>query len=178
MKVLSINLGSPEEIGTSRSGKVISAINKIPVRGSVLAKKLSLEGDHQADLKVHGGFEKAVYVYPSENYAHWQKSFSKLPWGSFGENLTTEGLSEETTFLGDRLLIGSAEFSVTRPRFPCSKLGLKFGTQKMVKLFSEYGHSGFYLKVLKEGKLKAGDEITLIHETNSESVADFFRRNA
>jgi len=122
---------------------------------------LGLEGDSQADLTVHGGRDKAVYAYPSEHYGYWRERFPgmEMPWGTFGENLTTEGLLEETVHVGDRFAIGSAELQVTRPRLPCFKLGLRFKTQTMVRRFLASGRTGFYLSVIKEGRMEAGDAI-------------------
>jgi len=131
--------------------------------------KLNLAGDRQADLSVHGGVNKAVYAYPSEHYPFWKEEFPDMdmPWGSFGENFTTEGIFEDSIRVGDLLKIGSAEFQVTQPRFPCYKLGLKFGTQRMLKLFLKSKRSGFYLRVLKEGTCEAGDNIHIIHENKN-----------
>jgi len=139
----------------------MSGIDKHPVEGPVAVRKTNLEGDKQADLTVHGGVNKAVYVYPSENYRFWKKQFParKLPWGSFGENLTTQGLLEDSIRIGDKLVIGSAEFEVTQPRMPCYKLGLKFDTQSILKTFLDSRRSGFYLRVLKEGSVKVNDGI-------------------
>ena len=133
--------------------------------------RLNLEGDRQADLTVHGGVDKAVYAYPSEHYPYWAEKYPKMkiPWGSFGENLTTEGLLEDEVHVGDRFGVGSAEFAVTQPRLPCYKLGLRFGTQAILKTFLHSERSGYYLKVLQEGKVKAGDTIRPI-ETNESSL--------
>jgi len=115
MRVLSINVGRPRDIRAGRD-IVTTSIFKSPVAGSVHVGKLNLEGDQQSDLTVHGGVRKAVYVYPSEHYAFWRAELAdvELPWGAFRENLTTEGILEETTSIGDTLRIGSAEFVVTR----------------------------------------------------------------
>jgi len=131
---------------------------------------LNLEGDRQADLTVHGGVDKAVYAYASEHYRFWVEKYPnmELPWGTFGENLTTEGLLEDKVHVGDRFGVGSAEFAVTQPRFPCYKLGLRFGTQAILKTFLDSERSGYYLKVLREGKVKAGDLIRTV-EVNENS---------
>jgi MOSC domain-containing protein YiiM len=168
----------PSEIGSFRGKKVLSGIRKEPVTGSVIVRKLNLDGDRQADLTVHGGVDKAVYVYPSENYPFWKNKFPDLDirWGTFGENFTTEGLHEDSIHIGDRLIVGSAEFAVTQPRFPCYKLEVRFGANKMTKLFLESLRSGFYLKVLKEGRIEAGDEIRVIGGSeNSETVESAVR---
>lgn len=169
MRVLSINVGRPRDI---RSGRdiVTTSIFKSPVAGSIHVGKLNLEGDEQSDLTVHGGIRKAVYVYPSEHYALWRAELPdvELPWGAFGENLTTEGILEETTSIGDTLRIGTAEFVVTQPRQPCYKLALRLGRPDILKRFVRSGRSGFYLAVTREGDIAAGDVIKLV--PNSEST--------
>src|SRR3989475_8885773 len=128
MKVVSINVGLPREVRWH--GKtVLTSIFKAPVEGSVKVRHLNVEGDRQSDLAVHGGADKAVYVYPAEHYAFWRAELPgvDLPWGAFGENLTTEGLMEDSVHIGDRFRIGSAELVVTQPRMPCFKLGIRFG---------------------------------------------------
>ena len=137
-----------------------------------------MEGDRQADLTVHGGVDKAVYAYPSEHYPYWAEKYPKMemPWGSFGENFTTEGLLEDEVHVGDRFMMGSAEFAVTQPRFPCYKLGLKFGTQAILKTFLDSERSGYYLKVLREGNVKAGDTIRTVEANeNSPTITSMVR---
>ena len=164
-----MNVGSVHELGRIRGKPVRSGFIKKPVSGSVKVGRLNLEGDRQADLTVHGGVDKAVYAYPSEHYPYWAKKYPKMemPWGSFGENFTTEGLLEDEVHVGDRFVVGSAEFAVTQPRFPCYKLGLRFGTQAILKTFLDSEKSGYYLKVLQEGKVKAGDSIRTIEVNES-----------
>jgi MOSC domain-containing protein YiiM len=132
--------------------------------GRVRVTRLNVDGDQQSDLSAHGGTEKAVYAYPSEHYAFWREELPglDLPWGAFGENFTTEGLLEGSARIGDRLRVGSAEFVVTQPRMPCFKLGIRFGRPDMVKRFQRSGKSGFYLAVLQEGEIAAGDSFELI----------------
>ena len=161
------------QLGRVRGKPVYSGFVKKPVSGAVKVGELNLEGDRQADLTVHGGVDKAVYAYPSEHYPYWAEKYPKMeiPWGSFGENFTTEGLLETEVHVGDRLGVGSAEFAVTQPRFPCYKLGLRFGTQAILKTFLDSERSGYYLKVLREGKVKAGDPIKTIEvNENSPSI--------
>jgi len=163
MRVLSVNVGLPREVEW-RKEPVTTAIYKAPVSGPVQVRQLNLDGDRQADLSVHGGPDKAVYAYPSEHYAYWRKELPgmALPWAAFGENLTVEGLGEADLRVGDALRIGSAEFIVTQPRLPCYKLNVRFQRPDMVKRFLRSGRTGFYLAVIKEGELAAGDEIQLI----------------
>ena len=163
MRVLSVNVGRHREIQW-RGQMVQTAIFKAPVIGRVAVTRLRVEGDDQADLSVHGGPEKAVYAYPSEHYAFWREELPgvALPWGAFGENLTTEGLLETTVRVGDQLRIGSTELVVTQPRMPCFKLGVRFDRPDMVKRFMRSGRTGFYLAVMKEGKVGAGDPVDLV----------------
>jgi len=140
------------------------------VPGRVRVTKLNVEGDQQSDLAVHGGINKAVYVYPSEYYAFWRKELpgADLPWGMFGENFTTEGsLDDQSVFIGDRFRVGSAEFVVTQPRMPCFKLGIRFGRPDIIKRFLHSGRAGFYLAVRKEGEVAAGDSIELLARDQS-----------
>ncbi len=140
---------------------VRTGIFKAPTAGRVRVQRLGLEGDEQADLAVHGGPLKAVYAYPSEHYAFWRGELpgAELPWGAFGENLTIAGLSEETVRVGDAFRIGTALLAATKPRFPCYKLGIRFGRPALVERFLASGRTGFYLRVLEEGVLGPGDAI-------------------
>jgi MOSC domain-containing protein YiiM len=170
MRLLSVNVGRPREVAWN--GKIVrTSIFKSPVQGRVIARRLNLDGDEQSDLTVHGGVDKAVYAYPSEHYSFWHQKLPgmDLPWGAFGENLTTEGLREDTLHIGDHLRIGSGEFVVTQPRMPCFKLGIRFGRPDIIKQFLRSGLSGFYLAVIKEGEVAAGDLIELTSD-NSEGV--------
>ena len=180
MRLLSVNVGTPRKIGrvSPREKEVVSAIVKKPVKGPVAVRKVNLDGDRQADLTAHGGVDQAVYAYPSEHYAYWTERFPHvdMPPGTFGENLTTEGLLEETVRVGDRFVIGSAEFEVTKPRLPCYKLGIRFGTQKMIKAFLDSGRTGFYLKVVREGRVQAGDAVTPTTRGTSGTIASVVRK--
>ena len=163
MRVVSVNIGLPREI--EWQGKLVTtAIFKEPVAGRVALRSLNLDGDRQADLSVHGGREKAVYAYPVEHYRPWRAELADgaLSYGAFGENLTTEGLREDAVHVGDRVRVGSAELVVTQPRLPCYKLGIRFGRADMVKRFLASGRTGFYLAVLREGEVGAGDAIHLV----------------
>jgi len=128
------------------------------------ARALNLDGDEQSDLSVHGGVDKAVYVYPAEHYEFWRQELPKmeLPWGVFGENLTTEGLLESNVGIGDRFRVGSSEFVVTQPRLPCFKLGIRFGRPDILKRFLQSGRTGFYFAVATEGEVGAGDSVDSI----------------
>jgi MOSC domain-containing protein YiiM len=175
--LISIQVGVPRTV--NRDGQeVATGIFKSPVDTRVRLRELNLDGDQQADLSVHGGQNKAVYAYPSEHYPFWKKELPgvDLPWGSLGENFTTAGLLESSVCLGDRFEIGTAEVVVTQPRIPCFKLNLKFNRHDMIQRFLASHRSGFYLRVLREGEVGAGDEIRLIHQDeNHVSVADVLR---
>jgi len=160
MKLISVNVGLPREITVG--GKIVrTSIWKAPVQGRVHVSTLNLNGDQQSDLSVHGGVDKAVYVYPSEHYSYWRTQLSdvELPWGAFGENFTSEGILEDQTRIGDRIRVGSAEFMVTQPRMPCFKLGIRFDRTDMVKRFLQSKRIGFYLAVIREGDVANGDAI-------------------
>ncbi len=162
-RALSVNVGLPQVLEW-QGRRVRTSIYKRPVPGAVRVRRLNLDGDEQSDLSVHGGVEKAVYVYPSEHYAFWRAELrlDDLQWGAFGENVTSEGLMETTVRIGDRLRIGTAEFRVTRPRLPCYKLGLRFGRADMVDRFLASGRVGFYLSVSGEGEIEAGDAVEVV----------------
>ena len=177
MRIVSINVGLPREV-QGRGKMVTTSIFKAPVAGRVRVGRLNVEGDRQSDLTVHGGAEKAVYVYPSEHYAFWREELPgvALPWGAFGENFTTEGLLEDGIHIGDRLRIGSADFTVTQPRMPCFKLGIRFERADIVKRFLKSGRTGFYLSVSREGGVAAGDAVTLTaHDEKAISVTDIVK---
>ncbi|HKS11237.1 MAG TPA: MOSC domain-containing protein [Pyrinomonadaceae bacterium] len=168
MKIISVNVGLPRLV--LRDGEPVSTgIFKEPVNGRVKVQTLNLDGDRQSDLSVHGGPQKAVYVYPSEHYEFWKRELPEmdLPWGMFGENLTTTGLFETEVNIGDKFRIGTAEVMVTQPRMPCYKLGIRFGRADIIKRFLISERSGFYLSVLKEGELGAGDEFQLLEKNAS-----------
>jgi MOSC domain-containing protein YiiM len=177
MKLISINVGLPR-IVTVNGDPVSTGIFKEPVAGRVMLRTLNLDGDRQADLSVHGGPSKAVYVYPSEHYDYWKRELPgmNLSWGMFGENFTSAGLFESDVNIGDRFSVGSAAVMATEPRMPCYKLGIKFGRADMVKKFLASERTGFYFAVLQEGEVGAGDPIELIETTeHSVRVSDITR---
>lgn len=177
MHVVSVNVGPPRVVSW-RGEWVSTAIFKEPVGGPVAIEGDNLIGDEQADLTVHGGPDKAVYVYPAEHYPFWAQELGRdLSWGSFGENLTVKGLPlEDELAIGDRLRIGSARFEVAQPRQPCFKLGLRFGDPLMVKRFLAAGRSGYYLRIVEAGTLSAGDPIEIAeHAAARVSVSEVTR---
>lgn len=167
MKLLSVNVGRPRAV-MQDGDAVLTGIFKDPVKGRVTLRTLNLDGDGQADLSVHGGPTKAVYVYPSEHYDYWKRELPgmELPWGMFGENFTTVGLLESQLNIGDKFHVGSATVTVTEPRMPCYKLGIKFGRPDIVKKFLASERTGFYFRVLEEGEVGADDGIRLIERNN------------
>jgi MOSC domain-containing protein YiiM len=177
MKLISVNTGLPREV-TWHGINVTTGIFKHPVEGRVAVRKLNLDGDRQADLTVHGGEDKAVYCYPFSHYAYWTKQLPgrQLPMGMFGENLSTDGLLEDSVHIGDRFSIGSAEVIVTQPRLPCYKLGVRFQADDMVKRFLASGRTGFYFAVTREGEVAGGDDIKVIaREPNGVPVSEITR---
>ncbi len=163
MKTLSLNVGRPQLV--TRNGEPVStAIFKKPVEGRVMLRTLNLDGDRQADLSVHGGPTKAVYVYPAEHYEYWRNELPEmdLPFGMFGENFTATGFDERTLNIGDQFSIGEALVMVTEPRMPCYKLGIRFGRVDIIKKFMASERTGFYLGVLREGEVGVGDEFQLV----------------
>lgn len=163
MKLMSVNVAQP--VAVQHGGRTIrTGIFKKPVTGAIRVEKYNLEGDGQADLDNHGGEHKAVYAYSLDHYAYWRRVLDReeMDYGQFGENLTVAGLDESESCLGDQLRIGSALFTITQPRVPCFKLGIRLDDEKMPKLFSESARTGFYLKVLREGAIEAGDRVDVI----------------
>lgn len=163
MKIVSVNVSQPRVIVIG-GREVLTAIFKEPRSGRVAVRRHQLDGDAQADTRVHGGEYKAVYAYPIEHYGYWEERLGRNGFapGMFGENLTTSGLLEDVICIGDVLRIGSAELQVTHPRMPCNKLAHKFERPQFIKEFLTSGRSGFYLRVIREGDVGGGDEVTLV----------------
>ena len=177
MELISVNVGGPRDVAW-RGRTVRTSIWKTPVAGRVRVARLNLEGDRQSDLSVHGGPDKAVYAYPAEHYPFWRRELPEVdfPWGAFGENLTTSGLREDEVCVGDHVRCGTVELLVTQPRLPCYKLGIRADRADMVKRFQQSGRTGFYLAVLREGDLAAGDALELVATGEDRvSVADVTR---
>ncbi|MBD2037888.1 MOSC domain-containing protein [Leptolyngbya sp. FACHB-321] len=174
MKIVSVNVGLPREV-TWKGKTVSTGIFKAPVSDRVMVRSLNLDGDGQADLTVHGGVDKAVYVYPFEHYDYWRDELpnTELTLGNFGENFTTTGMREEDLNIGDRFQIGDVELMVSQPRMPCYKLGIRFGRPDMVKRFPASRRTGFYFRVLQEGEVGVGDTLELVsRDENNITVAD------
>jgi MOSC domain-containing protein YiiM len=177
MKIIFVNVGMPRLVEYNRE-PIATGIYKNPVEGKVKVNQLNLGGDAQADLSVHGGVKKSVYAYPFEHYKFWQKEYPNkdLPLAIFGENLTTEGVTEKEICAGDRVRIGTAEFIVTEPRFPCFKLGIRFGRKDILRRFQKSRRSGFYLSVAKTGEVEAGNAIEFIErDPNRVTIEELVR---
>ncbi|MCZ6819550.1 MAG: MOSC domain-containing protein [Calditrichaeota bacterium] len=160
MKLLSVNVSLPKEV--QNNGKTMTTgIFKEPVKKRVMLRTMNLDGDGQADLVGHGGIYKAVYVYSIENYEYWKSELGRndFTYGQFGENFTVAGMLEDEIHIGDVFRVGGALVEVTQPRVPCAKLGFKMGMAKFPKLFLQNSRVGFYLRVLEEGEVGAGDVI-------------------
>jgi MOSC domain-containing protein YiiM len=178
----SVNVGLPVPLETSK-GRVLSAIGKRPVAGRVAVHPLGLDGDAQADLAVHGGPEQAVYAYPLEHYAAWAAELGVpaggdgFPRGWFGENLTVQGALETDVHIGDTFRAGTALLQVTKPRSPCFKLAATMGHSDFAKRFLASGRTGYYLRVLTEGEVGAGDAFLLVaRDGQTPTVLDDARR--
>ncbi len=176
MHITSVQVGRAKEV--LWEGKMVStSIYKTPVDNVVQVKKNNLEGDEQADLKVHGGLNKAIYAYPAEHYPWWQFELylEEVPWGIFGENLTIVGWKESEVNIGDIFKAGNALLMAVQPRFPCFKLGIRFNNKEVVRKFWEAQKPGIYFKVVREGELKKGDDFVRVQEsTSQESILDAY----
>lgn len=158
MKLLSVNVSPPVEV-LHRGKTLTTGIFKEPVNRRVMLRTMNLDGDGQADLTAHGGIYKAAYVYSIENYDYWKQELGRtdFAFGQFGENFTVEGMSEDEIHVGDVFRVGGALVEVTQPRVPCYKLGIRMGLSQFVKMFLASCRVGFYLRVLEEGEVGAGD---------------------
>ena len=159
MNILSVNVSLPKEI-THNGRTVTTGIFKQPVSGRVMLRTLNLDGDGQADLVGHGGEYKAAYVYTFENYRYWEAELGRtdFTYGQFGENLTVSGMLDDTVHVGDVFRVGGALVEVTQPRVPCFKLGIRMGIEGFEHMLLSSNRIGFYLRVLEEGDVGAGDD--------------------
>ncbi len=156
----SVNVGLPNNV--SWQGKTVyTGVWKHPVEGPVMVRRLNIDGDGQGDTNGHGGEQRAVLVYQIQSYRHWATHFGRgdLGYGQFGENLTVDGLPDDEVCIGDRYRIGEAEFEVTQPRVTCYRVGMRFGEPELPALLVSHHRPGFYMRVITEGRIQAGDEI-------------------
>jgi ferredoxin-NADP reductase/MOSC domain-containing protein YiiM len=162
-RLLSVNVGLPQDVAWE--GRTVhTAVWKAPVAGRRLVRRLDVDGDAQGDLQGHGGEQRAVLVYQVESYRYWERELGRGPWGpgQFGENFTVEGLADDEVCIGDRYRIGGALFEVTQPRVTCFRVGVRMGEPRMPALLVAHHRPGFYLRVLQEGEVGAGDEIVRV----------------
>jgi ferredoxin-NADP reductase/MOSC domain-containing protein YiiM len=162
-RLLSVNVGLPRDIAWQ--GKTVhTGIWKAPVEGRCMARRLNIDGDGQGDLAGHGGERRAVFVYQMDSYRYWQNHLGRndFVYGQFGENFTVDGLADTEVCIGDRYRIGGALFEVTQPRVTCYRLGIRLNEPEMAALVVKHGRPGFYFRVLEEGEVEAGDEITQV----------------
>ncbi len=162
-RLLSVNVGLPRDIAW-RGETVRTAIWKEPVQGRRMVRRLNIDGDRQGDLAGHGGEQRAVFVYQMESYHYWERQLGRndFVFGQFGENFTVDGLSDEEVCIGDHYRIGSALFEVTQPRVTCYRVGIRMNEPQMPALLVSHRKPGFYLRVLQEGEVAAGDEIVKV----------------
>lgn len=171
MKLLSLNVGQPKCVNW-KGKEIETSIFKYPVEGRKAVSLLNIEGDKQADLRYHGGRDKAIYAYDKAHYEAWQTHIDRKEWsfGLFGENLSTEGLEETEVLIGNIYQVGSVLIQATQPRIPCFKLNICFEREDMTALFYNFKRYGIYFRVLEEGVLQAGDTIELV-KTSSYSIS-------
>ena len=177
VKIKSTNIAEPRSIQW-RGREIITGIYKYPVTSPIFLGTEIVKEDTIADRKVHGGPDKACYLFSSDHYDYWQNLYPQLEWdwGMFGENLTVDGLDESALLIGDIYKVGTALVQVSQPREPCFKLGIRFGTQNILKEFIEHGWPGTYVRILKEGKVCQGDRVELVKSSsNALSIRDFFK---
>jgi MOSC domain-containing protein YiiM len=162
MKVVSVNIGE-RKIVEWNERLITTGIFKFPIGGPIFLDREEVRADTIIDRKHHGGIEQAVYGYSEDHYAHWKALYPDLEWtyGMFGENLTIQNLEETTLRVGDTYKLGEAIVEVTKPRQPCMKLGVRFGTQGVLKQFWHSTKSGIYFKVIQKGHVRVGDEMVL-----------------
>jgi MOSC domain-containing protein YiiM len=158
-----VNVGRPRQVSVRRGRPLMSAIGKAPVSGPVRVEGVNVAGDDQADRRVHGGPDKVVYAYATEDAAWWAQTLGRdIPPGMFGENLTVSGVDVTGAVVGERWRIGTVELEVAQPRIPCAKLGIRFGDPLMVRRFGEAVRPGAYLRIVTPGSLEAGDAVDVI----------------
>lgn len=159
--VRSVNVGQPRHLEW-RGRQVTTAIWKEPVTGPIRVEGVNLAGDDQADRRVHGGPDKAVYAYAIEDYEWWSSQVGPVGPGTFGENLTTSGVDLTAAFVGDLWHVGTAVLQVSQPRMPCFKLGIRMADDTFTRKFALAGRPGAYLRIVQAGLIEAGDQIRIL----------------
>jgi ferredoxin-NADP reductase/MOSC domain-containing protein YiiM len=162
-QLLSVNVGLPQDVAW-HGRTVYTAVWKRPVEGPRLVRRLNIDGDGQGDLHGHGGEHRAVFVYQIESYRYWEKQLGRtdFTYGQFGENFTVDGLADSQVCIGDRYQVGEAVFEVTQPRVTCYRVGIRMDDPRFPALLISHHRPGFYLRVLREGAVQAGDEIVQV----------------
>ncbi len=177
MKVISTNIGKKTTINW-KGKKVVTGIYKTPTSNPIFLGKTDVKDDDVIDRIHHGGEDKACYFYAANHYEFWKEKYPDLDWkhGFFGENLTIEDFDENNIKIDSTYRIGEAIIQISEPRQPCYKLGIRFNNQKVIKEFLNTSYSGFYVRILQEGEVKAGDQLILIEESNNPSIAEIFSK--
>ncbi len=176
MRVVSTNIAEPRIIQW-RGRSIRTGIFKTPIDEPIHLELEAVKGDEVSDRSVHGGIYKACYLFSTDEYPYWKNLYPNLDWnwGMLGENLSIEGLDETELVIGDTYRLGSAIVQISQPREPCYKLGVKFGTQKVLRQFIEHGRPGAYVRVIEEGLVAKNDEMTLLERPKNEiTIAQFF----
>jgi len=176
--IVSVNVGPQRDV--EWFGRTVrTAIWKEPVEGRVAVRGVNLAGDDQADRRVHGGPDKAVYAYATEDYAWWSDQGDDVGPGTFGENLTTEGVDLSDAVLGERWRVGTALLEVAQPREPCFKLGIRMGTAAFRDRFAAADRPGAYLRIVEDGEVGAGDTVEVVDRpAHGHTVLDLLRTTA
>jgi len=168
MKILSIQVGKPKTVGVAGAANPMdrewtTAFYKEPVRGPVYAGELGLDGDGQGDMSVHGGPDKAINIYPQDHHAYWLSNLGiEMPHGAFGENFTTQGMTEEDVCIGDIFRAGPVLLQITQPREPCWKLARRWRVKDLALRVQMTGKTGWYFRVLEEGIIEAPVELEFV----------------
>jgi ferredoxin-NADP reductase/MOSC domain-containing protein YiiM/ferredoxin len=159
--LLSVNVGTPKDV-LWQGRTVFTGVFKDPVTGPSRVRRLNIDGDGQGDLAGHGGEQRAVFVYQIDSYRYWERELGRddFVYGQFGENFTVDGLGDDEVCIGDRYRIGTATFEVTQPRVTCYRVGIRMNDPRIPALLISHHRPGFYFRVLEEGEVQAGDEIT------------------
>ncbi len=175
MEVIAVNISDPVSI-LWNGKQVTTGIFKKPVNHAIFLEAENVRGDTISDRSVHGGPDKACYLYSADYYDYWKSKYPNLEWtfGMFGENITLSGMDEAHLNIGATYQLGEALVAISQPRQPCYKLGIKFGSQKILKEFIRFGHPGSYVRILKPGKVKKGDQLILVEESSKNSIQDIF----
>jgi MOSC domain-containing protein YiiM len=175
-RILTVNVGSPRDVRVG--DRVIrTAIWKEPVTGRVAVRGVNLTGDDQADRSVHGGRDKAVYAYATEDATWWAEEVgADLGPGAFGENLTTAGVDVSQARIGERWAVGSVLLEVRQSRMPCFKLGLRMGDPHFVRAFAKAERPGAYLAIVREGDIGAGDTVDVVHRPDHDVTVALMHR--